>query len=78
MERIGLEPVDSVAITTIIDNSADLLAATTGKARRAMYHGPRLSSRVMEEGQAFDGLVAEHGYSALIEIRRGERTTSAL
>jgi 7,8-dihydropterin-6-yl-methyl-4-(beta-D-ribofuranosyl)aminobenzene 5'-phosphate synthase len=78
MERIGLEPVDSVTITTIIDNGADLLAATTGRARQATYRGPRVGSALMEEGRLLDGLVAEHGYSALIEIRRGTSRSTVL
>ena len=78
MERIGLEPVDSVTITTIIDNSADLLAAATGKARSATFRGPHPASPLMEEGHVFGGLVAEHGYSALIEIRRGARVSTVL
>ena len=32
----------------------------------------------MVEGGAFDGLVAEHGYSALVELRRGERSHTIL
>ena len=78
MEHIRLEPVDSVTVTTIIDNGADLLAAAAGKAREATYGGPRLASPLMEGGEVFDGLVAEHGYSALVEIHRGERTSSVL
>ena len=78
MERISLAAVDSVRVTSIVDNSADLLAATVGAARDATYRGPRIVSPLMEDGEAFDGLVAEHGYSALIELRRGERTTTVL
>jgi len=78
MERITPAAVDSVTVTTIIDNSADLLAAVAGRARRATFGGPRLASPLMVEGEAFDGLVAEHGYSALVELRRGERTSTIL
>ncbi len=78
MEPITLEPVDSVTVTTIIDNGADLLSAVTGKAREATYGGPRLASPLMEDGEVFDGLVAEHGYSALLELRRGERVSTVL
>ena len=78
MEPITPAAVDSVTVTTIIDNSADLLAAVAGRARRATFGGPRLASPLMVEGEAFDGLVAEHGYSALVELRRGERTSTIL
>ena len=78
MEHIRLEPVDSVTVTTIIDNGADLLAAAAGKAREATYGGARLASPLMEGGEVFAGLVAEPGYSAQVEIHRGERTPSVL
>jgi 7,8-dihydropterin-6-yl-methyl-4-(beta-D-ribofuranosyl)aminobenzene 5'-phosphate synthase len=78
MERIVPAAVDTVTITTVIDNSADLLGAVAAKARQATYHGPRLASPLMEDGEVFDGLVAEHGYSALIELRRGQQTTTIL
>ena len=78
VERISLAAVDSVRVTSVMDNSADLLAAVAGPARDATYRGPRIVSPLMEEGEAFDGLVAEHGYSALVELRRGGRTTTVL
>ena len=78
MERIALQPVDSITVTTIVDNRVDLLGAAGGKAFKAAARGPRIVSPVMEEGQAIEGLVGEHGYSALLEIRRGERTSSVL
>lgn len=78
MERITLTAVDSVMITTVIDNSADLLAAAAGRARRATFGGPRLASPLMVEGEALEGLVAEHGYSALVELRRGEQSHTIL
>ena len=78
MERITPMAVDSVVVTTIIDNSADLLGAGVGRAREATFGGPRLAAPVMVEGGAFDGLVAEHGYSALVELRRGERSLTIL
>jgi 7,8-dihydropterin-6-yl-methyl-4-(beta-D-ribofuranosyl)aminobenzene 5'-phosphate synthase len=78
MERITPVAVDSVMITTVIDNSADLLGAGVGRAREATFGRPRLAAPVMVEGGAFDGLVAEHGYSALVELRRGERSHTIL
>jgi len=78
MERITPTPVDSVTVTTIMDNGADLLAPAAGKARQAAFAGPHPASPVMEGGERFDTLVGEHGFSALLEIRRGERTTRIL
>jgi len=78
MERITPAAVDAVTITTIIDNSADLLAARAGKARDVAYRGPRIDSALMEGGQALDTLTGEHGYSALVEIRRGDHVSTVL
>lgn len=78
MDRISPALVDSVTITTVIDNTADLLAPATRRARDATLRGPRIRSPLMEEGAACDGLVAEHGYSALVQLRRGERTSTVL
>ena len=78
MEPITPTAVDSVTVTTIMDNSADLLAPAAGVARAVAFAGPHPVSPVMEEGERFDGLVGEHGFSTLLEIRRGERTTRVL
>jgi len=78
MDHITPMPVDSLTITTIMDNGADLLAPAAGKARQLTFAGPRFPSSAMDGGERFDTLVAEHGFSALLEIRRGERTTRVL
>jgi 7,8-dihydropterin-6-yl-methyl-4-(beta-D-ribofuranosyl)aminobenzene 5'-phosphate synthase len=78
MERITLTAVDSVTITTLMDNAVDLLADATSKAREVTFTGSRLASPVMKEGRALEGLVGEHGYSALVVIRRGNRTSTVL
>jgi 7,8-dihydropterin-6-yl-methyl-4-(beta-D-ribofuranosyl)aminobenzene 5'-phosphate synthase len=68
--EIGLEPVDSVVVTTLIDNFTDALLIDQGPARRAGLGtiGARRQSAVMEEGLVPDTLVAEHGYSALVTV----------
>lgn len=78
MEHITPTAVDSVTVTTIMDNSADLLAPAAGRARTVAFTGSHPVSPVMEDGERFDGLVGEHGFSTLLEIRRGERTTRVL
>jgi hypothetical protein len=35
MERIVLEPVDGVDVTTVVDNSSDMLMPAEGLVRRA-------------------------------------------
>lgn len=78
MEHITPVAVDAITVTTIMDNGADLLAPAASKAREVAFAGPHPPSPVMESGERFDGLVGEHGFSALLEIRRGERTTRIL
>jgi 7,8-dihydropterin-6-yl-methyl-4-(beta-D-ribofuranosyl)aminobenzene 5'-phosphate synthase len=68
MERIGLEPVDALTVTTLVDNFTDALLVDQGPAKR-----PPLAV------SAFDGaLRAEHGFSALVTVTKGERTTRVL
>ena len=75
---IPLEPVDSVTVTTLIDNVTDTLAADTGPARRRGLGDARhVPSGLYSGGWGLDGLVAEHGFSALITITAG-RTTRRL
>ncbi len=68
---IPLEPVESVTVTILVDNTADLLAADAGPARRPFLgdvtHAP---SPLFEEGWRAAGLTAEHGFSALVAVQR--------
>jgi 7,8-dihydropterin-6-yl-methyl-4-(beta-D-ribofuranosyl)aminobenzene 5'-phosphate synthase len=66
---IAPAPVDEVRITTIVDNSFDLLMASTGVARRLP-----LSERQIARGLP----IAEHGFSVLVEARRGDQRASVL
>jgi len=81
MEPIPLEPVDSVTITTLVDNVADLLLADEGPARRppmTMATRGDLEARFLEPGRTGDALRAEHGFSCLVTIEKGGRTTRVL
>jgi 7,8-dihydropterin-6-yl-methyl-4-(beta-D-ribofuranosyl)aminobenzene 5'-phosphate synthase len=73
--RIDLEPVDSVEITALMDNVTDIFMPDQGPARRP---GPvaRLTrpATIMAGGRAPDALVAEHGFSMLVTVHRGERS----
>jgi 7,8-dihydropterin-6-yl-methyl-4-(beta-D-ribofuranosyl)aminobenzene 5'-phosphate synthase len=65
------EPVDSVVVTTLMDNVADMLMPDQGPARRpALGSGGRRPSGTMEGGQTPDALVAEHGFSALVTVSK--------
>ena len=71
---IRLEPVDSVVITTLIDNVTDTFMPDQGPAQRgAASRSPSRPVAVMEDGTAPDALVAEHGFSALVTITKGGR-----
>ena len=79
VERIDLEPVDSVEFTTLIDNVTDIFMPDQGPARR-----PGLALRsyqpspVMTGGQVLEGLTAEHGLSMLVTVRKGASTHRVL
>jgi 7,8-dihydropterin-6-yl-methyl-4-(beta-D-ribofuranosyl)aminobenzene 5'-phosphate synthase len=69
---IPLEPVDRVTVTTLVDNAADLLAVDTGPARRPFIgDAARGPSSLFEDGWTYQGLIAEHGFSALVTITIG-------
>ncbi len=75
--QITLEPVDSVAITMIVGSVSDALLRDDGPARRAGFGLP-VAARFTQEGGAFDALVAEHGFSALVELEREGRSHRVL
>lgn len=73
---IPIEPVDSVTVTTLVDNVTDLTAPDTGPATRPSLAGAgdhRVSDGLFDGGWAVEGLVAEHGFSALVTVTRNGR-----
>jgi mannose-1-phosphate guanylyltransferase/phosphomannomutase len=79
MERIALEPVDALTVTSLVDNVTDSLLADQGPARRpATAAGPRLTARFMAGGESDDALQAEHGFAALVTVTKGGRETRIL
>jgi 7,8-dihydropterin-6-yl-methyl-4-(beta-D-ribofuranosyl)aminobenzene 5'-phosphate synthase len=70
MEMIALEPIDGVEVTTLIDNTTDLLLRSTGDVRRSAGKPP--PSAVLEGGRGMSGLRAEHGFSALVTVTKGD------
>jgi 7,8-dihydropterin-6-yl-methyl-4-(beta-D-ribofuranosyl)aminobenzene 5'-phosphate synthase len=72
---IPLEPVDSIVITTLIDNVTDSLAVNMGPAKRPFIgDARRAESAVYEDGWTLQGLIAEHGFAALITVTAGDTT----
>jgi 7,8-dihydropterin-6-yl-methyl-4-(beta-D-ribofuranosyl)aminobenzene 5'-phosphate synthase len=83
MERIALEPVDGVAVTTLMDNASDVLLPDRGLVRRWGPFGtagpmPVVPTKMAEGGMTLDVLRAEHGFSALVEVKVGGRTRRVL
>ncbi len=72
--EIGLEPVDSVVVTTLMDNVTDVFMPDQGPARRvSVGDGPRRQSAVMTNAQVPDALIAEHGFSVLVTVAKAGR-----
>jgi 7,8-dihydropterin-6-yl-methyl-4-(beta-D-ribofuranosyl)aminobenzene 5'-phosphate synthase len=81
MPAVPLQPVDSVTITTLVDNAADLLLPDQGPAKRPGLGSTdvlRLPSAFLEGGETFDVPLAEHGFSALVTIEREGRERRVL
>ena len=78
-DPIHLEPVDEVVITTLVDNVYDGLLGDTGPAQRTgLGRAGRVAASQFAGGETAPGLVAEHGFSALVTTRRGDRTHTLL
>ena len=75
MLNIPLEPIESLTITTLVDNVSDMLLLDQGSAKRPSMNNPdapRVPVRFFESGEAADALRAEHGFSALVCVTKGE------
>jgi len=72
--QFDLEPVDSVTVTTLMDNVTDIFMPDQGPARRApAYIGGRREASTMESGDAPEALLAEHGFSVLVTVAKNGR-----
>src|SRR3954454_22068050 len=81
METIPLVPVDSLTITTLVDNMTDLLLLDEGPAKRAPFAlttYPSLPARFVEGGRTAELLRVEHGCSCLFTIDEAGETTRIL
>jgi hypothetical protein len=74
-EVLPLEPVDEVSVLTVCDNTVDLLLADQGPVTRlplsALQDGPKLAAPTLVGGKAADAPLGQHGFSALVEVRKG-------
>lgn len=66
-----LEPVDSVVVTTLIDNVTDVFMPDQGPAHRPpVMSSRRQSVATMEGGDVPSALIAEHGFSVLVTVTK--------
>ena len=77
VDPVALEPVDEVLVTTLVDNSFDALLPGTDQVSRTGFVG-HVAAAHFDGGATNVGLRAEHGFSALVTVRRASTTTSLL
>lgn len=79
IDPVALEPVDSIEITTLVDNSFDaLLTDSNERMQRRSFAAGSAAASQFENGSTLVGLVAEHGFGALVTVRRGDTRTTLL
>lgn len=76
-DPVALAEVDEVRITTLVDNVYDGLLPGDETVTRAPMATPVPAEQFVGGGTVV-GLRAEHGFSALVQVRRGERTSTLL
>ena len=73
-DPITLVPADAVTLTTLVDNSTDLLLPDQGPVHRhgllAAMEAQRLATNVLDTGETYDIPLAEHGFSMLVTVTR--------
>ena len=77
-DPIALEPVDDVVVTTLVNNVYDALLTSDDTITRAPLAAGTAQAPQFEPGRTSTELMAEHGFSALVTVRRGDTTTSVL
>lgn len=78
VDPIALAPVDEVIVTTLVDNVYDALLGGNETITRAPFKAGIAQAPQFESGTTMVGLMAEHGFSALVTVRRGDTVTSVL
>ncbi|MFB4305168.1 MBL fold metallo-hydrolase [Actinomadura sp. GTD37] len=78
VDPIALEPVDEVEIVTLVDNVYDALLTSDERTRRAGSGAGAVAAPLYAEGRTFTGMIAEHGFAALVTVRRDGRSTTLL
>ena len=71
VDPVALEPVDALKITVLVDNSFDALLVNGDVATRArLGTGDPQEAPQYAGGTTTTGLIAEHGFSALVTVTR--------
>ncbi|MES9536958.1 MULTISPECIES: MBL fold metallo-hydrolase [unclassified Actinomadura] len=78
VDPIALEPVDEVEILTLVDNVYDALLGDDERTRRARAGAGVVAAPQFEGGRTTAGMIAEHGFAALVTVRRAGRSTTLL
>ncbi|MET9878226.1 MBL fold metallo-hydrolase [Actinacidiphila glaucinigra] len=78
VDPIALQPVDEVRVTVLMDNTFDALLVGDEHTIRAGMGPASTTAGQFETGRTAVGLLAEHGFSALVTVRRGDRETVLL
>jgi len=78
VDPIALEPVDELHVTTLVDNVYDALLVGDERTRRVPINVATTAAPAFDGGRTAVGLVAEHGFAALVTVRRGGTTTTLL
>ncbi len=75
IDPIALEPVDEVEILTLVDNVYDAPLAGDERVLRTDLDTDLVEAPLFEGGVTQPGMIAEHGFSALVTVRRAGRAT---
>jgi 7,8-dihydropterin-6-yl-methyl-4-(beta-D-ribofuranosyl)aminobenzene 5'-phosphate synthase len=78
VDPVRLPEVDEVRVTTMVDNIFDALLASAEGVTRASRGAGRTAAAQFAGGQAVAGLRAEHGFSALVTVQRGNASSTLL
>ena len=75
---VQLVPADSIEITTLVDNQIDALLPGDEQVRRHAWARARVHNPFIDAPSVADSLRAEHGFSALVTVTRGDERHTIL
>ncbi len=78
VDRIQLEPVDEITLTTLVDNVYDGLLASTAQIERAAIAAGQTPAKQFTDGVGLLGMRAEHGFSAHVTVATQGRSSSLI